>query len=145
MKYLRFIAAVLVLIAATSCLTLEDPVPSAKAITKEATNISLDGFTLNGEVEYEGSTAYVADGGVFFSSKPNVSEKQYILSSATVTLSKGKTKICKDVKNYMDTGVKRYYIAAGGTCYYRAYVRIFGDGTDKYILGEEKSFVVPAE
>ncbi|MCQ2164131.1 MAG: hypothetical protein MJZ04_03015 [Bacteroidales bacterium] len=146
MKALKLIAAAALALAATACMVLSDPEPKATVTTREATGISSESFTLSGTVEYRSSNAYTGEGGIFFSNKPGVNENQRILSTKSVNLRDGMNDLTCSANNwYTLLGPKTYYVQPGETCYYRAYARIFGNKVDKYILGEEKSFVVPSK
>lgn len=125
-----------------SCDTMNGP---ATVTTGEATDVSIEGYTFNGTIEFNGYSGCLGYGGFFYNNKPDVSSSNYLFTTQTQNLKDGTNNLTYSAKNYIENivGLRTYYIKAGETMYYRAYAKILSGGsTDEYIYGEEKSVVI---
>lgn len=113
-------------------------------VTGEATNISMDSFTLHGEAQYQGDESAVAECGFFYGKEPQVSHSHYMFTTKPQYMQNGVLALVEVVNNVLQTEfTPAYKFESGETCYYRAYVRVFtASGEDLYYYGDEKSFIL---
>lgn len=142
-KFISILLALVAFVTFQSC--VEDNTDdgfSAKVVTLDATDITSDSFTFHATIDYSGGAACVGEGGIFFSSLPNVTETQSRFTSETIMLKNGTNKVDKTVINLMTGGV--YFFQPEKTVYYCAYAKVFTPGNgDEFVYGDVKSFVVP--
>lgn len=144
-KFFVMLVSAIALFAFASCEKDETKDGNASIVVKtlDVTNVSLDGYTFNASFDCKSIPTF-AEGGVFFSAKPNVSHDQNLYTTPTVNLKQGMINYSEAVNNYMAGGfVKNYYFKSGENLYYRAYAKYYkNSGGSEYIYGEEKSVVI---
>lgn len=143
-KFFVMLVSAIALFAFASCEKDETKDGNASIVVKtlDVTNVSLDGYTFNASFDCKSIPTF-AEGGVFFSAKPNVSHDQNLYTTPTVNLKQGMNNYSEAVNNYMALASKAYYFKSGETMYYRAYAKYYkNSGGSEYIYGEEKSVVI---
>lgn len=142
-KHLFLCAAIAAILSLVGC-EEENPTVSAKVKTLEATEVSMDGYTFNAEAEIKGSSSSnVVLMGVFYNSKPNVSDNSYFLTTEQVEAVNGHNSYSdRDENGTTFLGNRVYYFEKGTTIYYKAYVKVIDATGSRYIFGDEKSFVL---